>query len=213
MSENRIALVLSRHLQNNFWFYLVSIFCVCTGIIVGIYSVRYMGSFEKTDLISYLNNFTSALSAQSVDCKSIFIQALKNNLPLIFAIWFLGLTMVGLPVILLLDLFKGFTLGFSMSFIISQLGVKGVWISLAGILPQNIIYIPAIVISSVIAMEFSTAILRDKAQRKWASNIWLKITSYSFTFLITAFFMFSGFFLESYLTSNVVKILITSMGA
>lgn len=212
MSENRIVLAFSRHLQNNFWFYFVSLFCICTGVIIGIYSVRYMGSFEKSDLISYLNNFSSALSSQSIDYRSIFLQTLKNNLPLIFAIWFLGLTMVGLPVILILDMFKGFTLGFSMSFIISQLGAKGIWISIAGILPQNLIYIPAIIISSVIAMEFSTAILKDKSQRKWASNIWLRITSYSFTFLITASFMFLGFFLESYLTSNVVKILITNMG-
>lgn len=212
MAENKITFVLGRHFKNNFWFYFVSLLCFCTGIIIGIYCIRYMGSFEKSDLTSYLNNFGTALTSQSVDYKSIFLQTLKNNLPIIFAIWFLGLTLVGLPVILLLDLFKGFTLGFSISFIISQMGVKGIWISLAGIVPQNLIYIPAIIISSVIAMEFSTAVFKDRSQRRWNSNIWVKITSYSFAFLITGSFMFFGFFMESYLTPNIVKLLIGSIG-
>lgn len=212
MSENKIKLILGRHLQNNIKFYFASMLCLFIGIIIGIYSVKYMGTFEKSDLTSYLSNFSTALGSQSVDYKSIFLVTLKNNIPLIFAIWFLGLTMVGLPVILMLNLFKGFTLGFSISFIISQMGIRGLWITLAGIIPQNIIYIPVIVISSVIAMEFSTAVFRNRAQRNRASNIWINLTSYSFTFLIPSSFMFFGFFLESYLTPNIVKLIVANIG-
>lgn len=212
MSENRIASALGNHVRNNFWLYLISIFCICTGIVIGIYSVKYMGSFEKSDLISYLNNFTSNINQGNINYKLIFVEAIKNNLPLVFIIWFLGLTMIGLPFILLLNLFKGFTLGFTLSFMITELGAKGIWISMAGILPQNFIYIPVVVIASVMAMEFSITILKDKSGRKLGSNIWLRITSYSFVFLIIALVMLLGFFIESYLTPNIMKLLISSLG-
>jgi len=213
MSENRITLALSKHVQDNFWLYIISLFCICTGIVIGIYSVKYMGSFERSDLVSYLNNFSSTLKDGSINYQLIFIQTLKNNLPLILILWFLGLTMIGLPAILLLDLFKGFTLGFTMSFIISQLGTKGMWLSLIGIFPQNLIYIPAVVISSVIAMEFSITILKDRSEKKWTSNIWVRITSYSFMFILISSFMFLGFFMESYLSPNIVKLLMSNIGA
>ena len=212
MSENKIISALGKHVRNNFWLYLISFFCICTGIVIGIYSVKYMGSFEKSDLISYLNNFSSNINQGSINYKLIFIEAIKNNLPLIFIIWFLGLTMIGLPFILLLNLFKGFTLGFTLSFMIGELGSKGLLISIAGILPQNFIYIPAVVIASVMAMEFSITIFKDKSGRKLASNIWLRITSYSFIFLIVTLFMLFGFFIESYLTPNIIKLLIANLG-
>ncbi len=101
-----------------------------------------MGSFEKGDLLSYVESFSKSISSNGIDSKSILFEAIKNNITLIIAIWFLGLTMIGIPVILIIDVIKGFTIGFTTSFIVNGLGMKGIWMSLLGVLPQNLIYIP-----------------------------------------------------------------------
>jgi stage II sporulation protein M len=173
---------------------------------MGIYSVRYMGGFEKSDLVSYFNNFTTTVNSGSVNYKSILLQTLKNNVPVILAVWFLGLTMIGIPIILIIDVIKGFTIGFSISFIISQMGIKGVWISLLGVLPQNIIYIPCIIFFSVLAMEFSLMIFKDRSRIQWKSHILVSITSYSISFLMVAMVMCIGFFMETYLTPAMIKL-------
>ena len=118
--------------------------------------------------------------------------------------------MIGIPTILVIDVIKGFTIGFTISFIINQLGIKGIWISLAGVMPQNIIYIPCIIISSVLAMEFSLMIFRDKSRTQWKSHILVSITSYSIYFLIVSMVMCIGFFMEAYLTPNMVKLVAAS---
>ncbi|WML35295.1 stage II sporulation protein M [Clostridium sp. OS1-26] len=213
MSENKMLNIINKHVQNNFWLYVISLLCICTGIVLGIYSVKYMGSFEKSDLLSYLKNFNSSIGSGNINYKSIFIETIKSNIPILAAVWFLGLTMIGIPVILIIDIIKGFTIGFTISFVINGMGIKGMWFSLLGVLPQNIIYIPCIIFASVLAMEFSLTILKDKTNKQWISNIWIRITSYSLSFILVIIVMFIGFFTEAYITPNMIKLIIASIGS
>jgi len=199
---------LNEHLQQNFWLYVISLFCVFTGIVLGIYAVKYMNNVENSDLLSYFTNFNQNISNGGFKYSNIISDIIKNNISIILAVWFLGLTMVGIPIILIIDVIKGFTLGFTISFIVKGLGTKGIGIILIGILPQNIIYIPCIIIASVVAMEFSLSILREKMNKQWVSSIWMKITSYSFIFILIAVLMGVGFLLEAYATPNLIKIII-----
>ncbi|AKN34042.1 sporulation protein [Clostridium carboxidivorans P7] len=213
MSENKVLGLLNKHVQSNFWLYIISLLCICTGIVLGMYSVRYMGSFDKTDLLSYIKNFNTAINSGNISYKSIFSETLKSNVPILLAMWFLGLTMIGIPIILIIDIIKGFTIGFTISFMVNGMGMKGMMFSLLGVLPQNIIYIPCFILASVIAMDFSMAILKDKSNRQWTSNIWVMVTSYSLSFLLVAAVMFIGFLMETYLTPNIVKLIIASVGS
>jgi stage II sporulation protein M len=208
MSNGRTMIDLNKHVQENFWLYVVSIFCIFTGIVLGIYTVKYMGANDKTDLLGYLTNFGDNLKLGNFKYNTIFMDVLKNNSILIIAIWFLGLTMVGIPVILILDIIKGFTIGFSISFIINGLGTKGIGVVMLGIMPQNIIYIPCILVFSVIAMEFSLGMLKDRFNRQRINSIWVKITSYSFIFIAVSVFMAIGFIFEAYLTPNLIKLIL-----
>lgn len=199
---------LNEHLQQNFWLYVISLFCVFTGIVLGIYAVKYMNNVENSDLLSYFANFNQNISNGNFKYSMIISDIIKNNISIILAVWFLGLTMVGIPIILIIDVIKGFTLGFTISFIVKGLGTKGIGVILIGILPQNIIYIPCIIIASVVAMEFSISILREKMNKQWVNSIWMKITSYSFIFILIAVLMGVGFLLEAYATPNLIKIII-----
>ncbi|MBV4423975.1 stage II sporulation protein M [Clostridium tyrobutyricum] len=208
MLNGKVTELINKHVQDNFWLYVISLLCVCTGIVLGVYSVRYMGGFEKSDLLSYLNSFKNSIDNSSINYKSIFMETLKINVPMLVAIWFLGLTMIGIPVILIIDVLKGFTIGFASSFIIGEMGIKGIWFDLLGIFPQNIIYIPCIIFSSVLAMEFSLTMFRDRSNNQWKSHILLKLTSYSITFVFVIGIMCIGFILEVYLTPNMVKLIV-----
>lgn len=213
MSENKILVVVNKHIQNNFWLYVISLLCICTGIVIGVYSVRYMGSFEKSDLLSYLKSFNDSIAVEGINYKYVFIESVKSNMLIIASVWFLGLTMIGIPLILIIDIMKGFTIGFTISFISSEMGIKGIWFTILGVLPQNMIYIPCIIAVSVLAMEFSLTILKDKTNKVWTQSIWIRITSYSFSFALVTVVMFIGFLIESYITPNMIKLVIASLGS
>lgn len=197
----------NQHLQDNFWLYMISMLCVFTGIVLGIYAVKYMGNFENENLLSYLNSFTVNISQGDFKYKNMFTDILKNNFPIIIAIWFLGLTMIGIPIILVIDLMKGFTIGFTISFIIKAFGTKGIGIILLGILPQNIIYIPCIIISSIIAMEFSLNIIKDRLNKQWTNSILVRITSYSLGIMIVFSIQCIGFLMEAFIIPNLIKLI------
>lgn len=213
MSSNAIISNVNKHIQENYWLYIISILCVFTGIILGIYSVKYMGEFERNDLVNYLINFIDPSNTTGISYKLIFFQSIKNNLPVIIFLWFLGLTIVGLPIIIIIDLLKGFTVGFTFSFMISGLGKSGVGIAILGVLPQNLIYIPCIIFASVISMEFSIMLLRNKFNKQWTSSISSRIIYYSVIFIVIIVFLFIGIIIESYIAPYFVKNLVNNLGS
>jgi stage II sporulation protein M len=212
MSSNTLISNINKHIQENFWLYIISILCVFTGIILGIYSVKYLGDLEKNDLVNYLMNFIDPTNTSGISYKLIFMQSIKNNLPVVMFLWFLGLTIVGLPIIIIIDLVKGFTVGFTFSFMISGLGKSGIGIAIIGVLPQNLIYIPCIIFASVLSMEFSIMLVKDKFNKQWTSSISNRILYYSIIFIALILFLFIGIFIESYIAPYFVKNLIGNLG-
>ena len=213
MSSNTLISNINKHIQENFWLYIISILCVFTGIILGIYSVKYMGELEQNDLVNYLMNFIDPSNTSGISYKLIFLQSIKNNLPVIIFLWFLGLTIVGLPIIIIIDLLKGFTVGFTFSFMISGLGKSGIGIAILGVLPQNLIYIPCIIFASVVSMEFSIMLVKDKFNKQWTSSISSRIIYYSVIFIVLIIFLFIGIIIESYIAPYFVKNLINNLGS
>lgn len=208
MKNSKIFYRFIEHVQENIILYIISILFLCIGIVIGIYSVKYMDNSEKVNIISYIANFPRTVIPAQVNQKNIFIEALKSNGAFILAIWFLGLTMLGTPIILIIDLFKGFTLGFTSSIVINGLGTKGILMDLLVILPQNIIYIPCMIISSAIAIEFSLKLFNNNSVsiNKKNSNL-VNIAAYSTLFLLILFFMIIGSIYEGYVSPKLLSLI------
>ena len=197
-----------KYFHKNIWLHMICLVCFCSGIVIGTYTIKYMGNIDKNVLLQYLNSFTEQ-NANQISGQVILVQTIGNNLPFILAIWFLGLTIVGIPLVLIIDLVKGFTFGFSISFIISTLGKKGIYFVLLEIMPQNIIYIPCLIVASVMAMEFSIVSLKNKFEKRQNHGLGTRVTKYSICFLLVIVIMFAGFLIESFVVTGFVKYILT----
>jgi stage II sporulation protein M len=173
-----------------------------------------MGKVEKDNLVGWFINYSKDMVADSIDKKYILLKAIKNNISIILMIWFLGLTMLGTPIILVVNLIKGFTIGFTSSLVIKGLGTKGILLNLLVVFPQNIIYIPCIIICSVLAIEFSLILLRtNSTQILNRKNMLLQATTYSTIFIFLMGFMFIGFLIEGYITPSMLKLIVHNLGS
>lgn len=210
--NNNSNINITKHMQENLGLYLLTILCLFTGMILGIYTIRYMENKEREDLINYFLTFKGNIKNAEVNQWYIIIETLKNNLPILVGIWLLGVTMVGLPIILIIDIIKGYTLGFTLSFLFMSLGLKGTVFVLIGVLPQNIIYLPCIIIASVLAMKLSVSKLKEKFNREAYRNSY-SFTSYSLAFIIILALMIIGAFYEAYITPNAIKAVAISLGS
>lgn len=195
--------------ENKFYYFMVFIF-FCVGIALGTYIVKYMSARDATDLTSYFSTFTESIAKEAVNNKVLLFNILKKNLMLITIIIALSFTVFGTPIILLLDLVKGFTLGYTFSFLISTFDGKGLWLALASTIPQNIIYIPCLIALSIVGIEFSSTKLKDKFFNKGKVNtivereLILKIGVLACVFII-------GTLIEAYLGPNIIKFVVTNV--
>ena len=55
MRNNNLLTLLNKHFEDNFWLYIVSILCVFTGVVIGVYTVKYMGQLQNNEIITYLD--------------------------------------------------------------------------------------------------------------------------------------------------------------
>lgn len=195
------------HVQKNFVLYILCFICVCVGVIIGIYNVKYMSAADKGTMIQWIEGSINLYNSSNISKVAVFFTSMKNYIPIILLIWFLGLTIIGIPLVLILDVLKGYALGFTFSFIINSFGTKGLWVGMGAVLLQNLIFLPCIIIISVYSMEFSINIIRNKSQEGVFYSIFSSMLSYSLKFFVVFLFMCIGFFIEAFICPYILNLL------
>lgn len=147
-----------QHLRKNNWHYILLTLILVLGIFLGYQKVYILTDDVRSHLLELINNYL--LGGYKGD--HIFFSAYIQQLKSIFLIWFLGLTVIGIPLILGVIFIRGFSLGFTIGFLIQEKGSAGVIISIISILPQNIVYLPLIIAWGLIAINFSLYIVKGR---------------------------------------------------
>ena len=183
------------------------------GISSGAFTVKSLSDSHKQELISYMKGFFHILSNRSIDEFSVLKQSLANNLQTSAMIWLLGITVVGIPLILLLIAIRGFIIGFTVGFLADQMGFKGALFSFIAILPQNILIVPGILVIGVIGIGFSTMIIKNKLRKKTINHdsTFKQFILYSTIILFICFIISIGCFIEAYVTPVFMRLLSTYM--
>lgn len=203
----------NKHFNDNLGYYLLTILFMATGMIVGLYCVKYMQDVDKGSLINYITTISTSPNGEIMATTKIFINTLKNNLPIIIGLWILGLTFIGAPIVLLVNLYKGFSLGFTFSFFIYALKQKGIILALLGVLPQNLIYVPCIIFLSVIALKGSVAGVKEKFSKKYVNSSYTDVRNYTMIYVVTSMIMAAGFLIETFLTPIFINMVLKGIGA
>ena len=108
--------------------------------------------FIKDNLITYFNNLSSSTT--------IFFKSLFNNFIYIIIIWLFGISIIGIPVVVFMYLFKSFIFGFSISSIIYSFGIKGMFYVLCDLIFNKFIYLVIILLSTFYSLSFSYKLIK-----------------------------------------------------
>ena len=192
--------------ENKITFLWVLLFFL-VGIVLGSYTVYYMSDFNRVEITTYFNNFLEFLGGNSVAYTSILVDSIKSILPMVVIIVLLGYTAVGTPIILMMDLAKGYVIGFTFSLIVSMLGSKGVMLVLSGLMLQNLIFIPRIMLISVLAIRHSVTKLKMGVSR---DRVKLDVSrAYSNFQGLLSLIIISGILIETYISPNLIRLVIS----
>ena len=177
------------------------------GVVLGSYTIYYMSEMGKVEIGGYFNNFLEYIKTTEIDYMSILLNSIKGIIPVVLIIILLGYTLIGFPFVLLINLFKGYILGFTLSLVITVLGVNGFGIIFATLIIQNIIFVPLIIMISILSMKSSIEKLKSIRKEKNRSQINNK--DYLMIQSIFMFFILIGIIIETYISPNLARIVIS----
>ncbi|HET7578431.1 MAG TPA: stage II sporulation protein M [Bacillales bacterium] len=168
------------HLQENSSVYIFTMVLLVMGVIFGAVVVNSLALSEKQDLLMYLKQFFGEMSGgKFASPEAMFHQSFTHYLKYIGFMWILGLSIIGLPIILILLFLKGVVVGFTVGFLVNQMGWHGLLLSFVSVLPQNLILIPAFIVVSTASVSFSLKMIRQQFIRKKTAPILPQFVRYS----------------------------------
>lgn len=204
--KNSFKKVLLGHIENNKKEYIIVTIVFLLGIVLGVFFVNQISETESEDVTSYLNNFIYSLKGDSqIDKGQLLKNSIINNIQLAIVLWFVGSTVIGIPLVYGIVAFRGFSLGYTIAIAIAILGnVKGLFFCLSSVLFQNIIFIPCVLGLAVSGIKLYKSIIKDKRKE----NIKMEIIRHTiFCLFMTIILLFSSIF-EVYLSTNLLTLVV-----
>ncbi|MGL5575745.1 MAG: stage II sporulation protein M [Sarcina sp.] len=177
------------------------------GIVLGSYTIYYMSEMGKVEIGGYFNNFLEYIQTTEIDYMSVLLNSIKGILPIILLIILFGYTLIGFPFVLLINLFKGYILGFTLALVITVLGTNGLGIIFTTLIIQNIIFVPVIIMISILSMKSS--IEKFKSIRKENSRNEISGSEYLLVQSVLTAFILIGIIIETYISPNLVRLVIS----
>lgn len=202
----RILDLTKEHIRKNIKEYLAVAIVLLIGIIIGVIFINNVDESQKTQITDYLGNFTNSLNTDyEIDTKALLKNSIISNLLLAISLWFIGSTVIGIPIVYVIIGVRGFCLGYTISSIMITYSMwKGILFIICSLLLQNIIFIPCILALAVSGIKLYKSIIKDKRRE----NVKIQILRHTIFSAFIAVLMIGASFVEVYGSSNIVSICI-----
>lgn len=195
------------YINKNITVFLVVL--MLTGIFFGSLLPIFLSVDDKKLVADYLLNFIGQVKS---GCDSLFLlsNGLLSNCLFLILIWLLGISVIGVPIVLFFFFYKCFILGFSISSIIFNYGFKGILFSFAYIFPHHVFNIFIYSILTSFSLIFSIRLLllffkKNDFNIRGSFNKYLKILLFCLiTLLISVLY---EAFINPYILSFVFNLL------
>lgn len=198
--KNRVR----EHLFSSWWVYLFVGMCFLAGVVFGALGVDSLNPEQNTALSEFVDDGLAGYAGE-LNFSVTTSQALFKNLYNLAKIFGLGLTVIGLPLILAIIFTRGFVLSFTVAFLIQEKAWQGGLLALLAILPPNLLSLPAYFLAAVIAINFSLFLLRGSSQR----NVSLPqyFAGYLLMTLVLGLAMTAAALIEGYISPLAIRLL------
>lgn len=204
--QGKIINTLIEFIKNNIKEYIIITLIFLIGIFLGVMFVNNLGEEQKLEIISYINTYVEAFEQSDSSGNITLLQNnIKDNIILTLIIWFIGSTIIGIPIVFGVIAFRGFCLGYTISSITVVFGLtKGIIFSLTSIMAQNILFIPAIISLGVSALKAYKSIYSDKRKE----NIKLELIRHSVFSGLILLILIASAVIETEISTNLLRELI-----
>ena len=181
--------------QNKLLFILTIITIV--SILMGILFPALLGKSDTTLIKDTIANYITSIKENKLNIPITLISTTTNNILVTIFLWLLGISLIGIPIIILIIFFHGFLTGFSLSSILVTYKLKGLLLAIIYTIP-NILQLITSFLLSYYAISISLAIYKNLFKKE---NISWKI-------IIKRYIKLGLFFLVSSIVIAIIEVII-----
>lgn len=202
---------LKEYLRENMGTYILITALFTGGVLAGALALRGLGAEQQLLLNRYFGSFIENLGGSgSIDQAALFRQALILNCQFLLLTWLLGIFLCGFPLIAALVGLRGFSLGFTVGFLVQRAALRGVLFAAGSLLPHNLILVPALIAGSVTGFSFSWLRLRCYLEKRTCS-LREHLGPYSMMFFLVGLLTAAAVLVEAFISPVFLKMLIPAI--
>lgn len=203
--DKRIKLLemIKEHVSNNKKEYILVSLLFIIGIFLGVFFVNQVQEAQKTEITAYFNSFVEKMkTTEDLNQMELLKSSIGQNIVLAVILWFFGTTVIGIPVVFGLVLYRGFCLGYTIAVCITIMGLQqGILFVLVLLLLQNILFIPAILALAVSGFKLYKSIIKDRNKE----NVKIEVVRHTIFSLIMLMVLVLSSVIEIFLSTNILK--------
>lgn len=195
--------ILRKYVKNNFKEYALVGLLFIIGLFAGVLVVNNSGEAQIGEISTYISDFiTKFKEIENINKTQLIIESIKNNVILAIILWIAGTTVIGMPIVLAVILFRGLVLGYTISAITYTLGtIKGICFCLISIFLQNILFIPAVLTLGVSSIKLYKSIMKDKRKE----NIKVEIIRHTIISILMILILIMSSIVENVISTTILQ--------
>lgn len=196
--------IILNYIKQNKREYTLVVMLFIIGIIIGVIWINKSNQWQTEEISIYINGFVKNMKEHTqINQLELLKQGIITNLLFVVTIWFVGSTVIGLPIVCGMVIYRGFCLGYTIASAMLILGTKGILFSLSTLLIQNILFIPSLLALAVSGIRLYQSIVKDKRKE----NIKLEITRHTIFCLFISLVIAVSVVLEVYVSTGLMQII------
>ena len=189
--------------KNNSKEYILVILICIIGLFVGVMFINNCQEDKQDIITSYITEFIEKMkNIENIDKTDLIKTSVKSNIMLAIIIWFAGTTIIGMPVVLGIILYRGFCLGYTISATTLTLGTgKSILFCILTLFLQNIFFIPALLTMGVSSIKLYKSIINDRRKE----NIKIEIIRHTIISIIMLGILVISSIVENEISVSLLK--------
>jgi len=204
---------IKEYLRTNWGIYSIIAALFALGVLAGALAVRGLDETQRQALNQFFSAYLEHYRVTgTIDPGAAFRQSLRLNFQYLFLIWIFGLLIYGYPFVAALTVVRGFSVGFTVGFLVERAALRGVLFAAGSVLPHNLLIIPAFIVMAVTGFSLSWHRFRSRLTKRPIS-LRERIGSYTITIFLVGLALFLGILVEAYISPVFVKLLIPVIAA
>lgn len=191
------------YVYNNIKEYMLTVLLFIIGIFIGVMIINNCNDSQISEINTYISEFINKFkNIQNLDKTGVALSSIKNNIILAIIIWVAGTTVIGIPIVFSVILFRGVCLGYTIAAITNTIGtLKGIGFCIISLCAQNILFIPALLSLGVSSIKLYKSIIKDRRKE----NIKIEIIRHTIFSILMLVILILSSFIENIVSMTLLQ--------